>query len=149
MTTHCIVVTGMAKATVMAGKAILTAVSSGPAATPRLTMSRESQRRRRDGTLQLVPAVTPLMPYPIRTSGVSLFACAPPAHAVATRAIATHQRGVRAKRSLTPADREPGTSRQAGLRPQVLVRWLSSAGEDVARCALAQGLATTFAAYVG
>src|SRR5712691_4549300 len=91
------------------------------------------------------------MPYPARTSGVRSFASAPPGHADATRAIATHQQGVRARHSLTPADRGPGAARQAGLRPrpEVLGHWPESAGEDVARPALAQGFATTCAACVG
>jgi hypothetical protein len=38
------VVTGMTKATVMAGKAIFTAVSREPTAVPRLTIRGESQR---------------------------------------------------------------------------------------------------------
>ena len=91
------------------------------------------------------------MPYPTRTSGVRLFACAPPDHADATRAILTHQPGVRARHLLTPADRGPGAARRAGPlpRPEVLVHWPGSAGEDVARPALAQRFATACAAYAG
>src|SRR5206468_6921895 len=97
MTTHCMVVTGMAKAAVMAGNAILTAVSSGPTATPRLTITGESQRLLRGGTLPLVPAVALRMSYPARTSAVTPVASVLADHDDATSAIPMRQlrRGAR------------------------------------------------------
>src|SRR6266704_4807923 len=91
------------------------------------------------------------MPYSTHTSGDRPFASVPPGHADATRARATHQRGVRARHSLPPADRGRGVARRAGLllRQAVVEHWLRSAGVAVARPALAQGFATTCAAYVG
>src|SRR5262249_7836384 len=148
MTTHWIVVMAMPKADVIAGKAILTAVSSGPTVTPRLTMRRASQRLQCSGTLQRAQAMALHMPYPALPSGVRRVACALAVHDGATRARPARRCRVRTARSSTRASMAPSAEITAELTPQLgsaLTR-VALPGEDAVRPALAPAFASTFAA---